>query len=150
MTTTIMLKPATARDVDILLSLVGRYYAFDQVAFDADDIRAGLFALLQDDGLGRVWFIHYDGSLAGYAVLTFGYDHEIGGRTGTLTDLYIEEAFRNQGLGTQTMVFIEAEARRLDLGAIELQALTSNLVAQKLYRKMGYTAFDRIPMVKRL
>ncbi|MGE5624073.1 MAG: N-acetyltransferase family protein [Bacillota bacterium] len=146
----VRIREATYADLDVVLSHAAAYYAFDRIPFDPVSVRAGLQALLANPGFGRVWLIESGAGVTGYAVLTFGFDHELGGRTGTLTDFYLREDFRRQGIGTAALGLIEEQARRQGLYAMELQATHENAVAQKLYRKMGYTAFDRVPMAKRL
>lgn len=141
---------ATSGDIDALVSMVSRYYASDGIAFDNRDVHFGLVALLRDPSLGHAWLIECDASLAGYVILTFGYDHEMGGRTGLITDLYLEPQFRKRGLGKEIMTFLEAQARSFGLSAVELQVSRDNEVAQRLYQGLGYISYDRIPMAKRL
>lgn len=143
-------KPAVIGDRDTLLQLVQRYYAFDHIPFIQEEVRAALAVLLQDDRLGRAWIIAQGGQAVGYAVLSFHFDHELGGRSGIVTDLYIEPEHRQRGLGTETLRFIESQAASFGLRAIELQVERGNAIARRLYEKSGYRAFDRIPMAKRL
>ena len=143
-------RAATAADADALLSFVERYYAFDKIPFHAADVRAGLHTLLTSSDFGNAWFIELDSRSVGYIVLTLGFDYELGGKTGTITDFFIEAEYRNRGLGGETLTFVEGQARQMGLRALELQATSDNEVAQKLYRKQGFKALDRVPMVKRL
>jgi GNAT superfamily N-acetyltransferase len=146
----IAFRAAVPADVDALASLVERYYAFDKIPFHAAEVRAGLHSLLADSGFGSAWFIELDGRSVGYVVLTLGFDHELGGPTGTITDLFIEAEHRNRGLGGETLTFVEDQAREMGLRALQLQATLDNNVAQKLYRKKGFEAYERVPMAKRL
>jgi GNAT superfamily N-acetyltransferase len=59
-----------------------------------------------------------------------------------LTELFVEEAFRRQGVGRALVHFAEQLARQG--GAVELFVLTgnSNLLAQAFYRAIGYQADD--------
>jgi len=143
-------KLAAIGDRDTLLQLVERYYAFDHIPFVQEEVRTALGVLLQDDALGRAWIITNGGQTAGYAVLSFHFDHELGGRSGIVTDLYVEPEHRHRGLGTETLRFIEEQAAGFGLLAIELQVERGNAIARRLYEKSGYRPFDRIPMAKRL
>jgi ribosomal protein S18 acetylase RimI-like enzyme len=143
-------KPAVIGDRDTLLQLVQRYYAFDHIPFAEEEVRAALGVLLQDDRLGRAWILLNGDQVAGYVVLSFHFDHELGGRSGIVTDLYIEPEHRHRGLGTEALCFIEEQAARFGLLAIELQVERNNVIARRLYEKSGYRPFDRIPMAKRL
>jgi ribosomal protein S18 acetylase RimI-like enzyme len=150
MDTRLDFEPATTGHGELLQQLVQRYFTHDHIPYDEQEVRAGLMQLLQDGNLGRAWIILKDGEAVGYAVLSFHFDHELGGRTGIMTDLYLEPAHRKQGLGTEAMHFIEAQAAGFGLRALELQVERSNFAAQALYRKMGFVTFDRMPMAKRL
>jgi ribosomal protein S18 acetylase RimI-like enzyme len=56
----------------------------------------------------------------------------------------------SNGLGTQTLKFVEGVYRELDLGALELQVERDNLRARAFYKKLGFKSHDRIPLSKEL
>ncbi len=132
------------------MGLIQAYYAHDHIAFDEPSIRQGLAVLLADESLGRVFLLEVEQEIAGYVLLGFGFDLEFGGRLATITDLYLEPAFRGAGLGTRALSLVSDECRRLGLGALELQVEQGNAPAQALYRKSGFKALSRIPMSKPL
>src|SRR5262245_60155861 len=146
----VILRLATVSDVDLLLTLIRRYYEFDHIPFDNEQVKPPLERLLHDPALGRGWFIEENGKIIGYAILTFGFDLEFGGRQATLTDLYLLPEHRRQGIGRQTLEFIEEACRALGIEALELQVERGNNIARRLYEQFGMTAHDRIPMSKRL
>jgi ribosomal protein S18 acetylase RimI-like enzyme len=148
--TTLILKEASAEEVDVLVDFVGHLYSIEGILFYAFDVRRSLLQLVGDPTLGKAWILQVDGVTAGYAILTIGFDHEVGGRIGTITDFYLQPAFRGNGLGTEALARIEKEAVTLGLEALELQVANDNEPAKRLYRKMGFQAADRIPMWKRL
>ena len=78
--TTAKIRFATSRDFDRLLRLVAAYYRFDSIAFDTRATGAALRRLLRDKSLGRAWVIDSGRELAGYAIVTYNYDLEFGGR----------------------------------------------------------------------
>ena len=55
-----------------------------------------------------------------------------------LYDIVIDESARGRGLGTATLDWIEAEARRLELGAVVLSVMAHNTGAIRFYERMGY------------
>ena len=121
-----ILREANSDEVDTLVDFVGRYFAFDGIPFHLFDVRRSLLQLVSDPRLGKAWILQVNGSSAGYAILTFGFDHEVGGRIGTITDFYLDPAFRRRGIGTETLARIEKEAVRLGLEALELQVENDN------------------------
>ncbi len=80
---------AGAADLERVLAFIKAYYDFDGIPFKASQIKRGLHALLENSSLGQVWLIHRNAQDVGYAVITFGYDLEFGGRLATITELYI-------------------------------------------------------------
>jgi GNAT superfamily N-acetyltransferase len=141
---------ATVSDLGALTTLVGAYYEHDGIAFDARDIERSLRKLLERPEAGASWLIEVDGETAGYFILVYAFDAELGGDVGTITDLYLVPSQRHRGVGQATMRFIEAMLRDRGIFALELQAERSNTKAIAFYEAFGMTAHDRIPFSKRL
>jgi diamine N-acetyltransferase len=146
----IRFKTATAADAQVLLDLIRKYFEYDHIPFQADEIRPGLMTLLNDASVGQAWLIECGMKPAGYVLFTYGFDLEFGGRLAFITDLYLEPEFRGKGLGQKTLERVGEFCRSSGVRALELQVERDNVEAQALYRKFGFTAADRIPMSKRL
>jgi GNAT superfamily N-acetyltransferase len=100
--------------------------------------------------LGRVFLIYCDAEVAGYSIITFGFDLEYGGRLGILTDLYLRHPYRRRGAGSATLSALFELARQWNLSAILLQPERQNTAAVAFYQIMGFTAQDRVILNKRL
>ncbi len=142
--------PAGRADIDELLALVQAYYLHDQIAFDPLRIRPALLALLASDDLGQAFLFKVGNAVIGYGILTWAYDHEVGGSCAVLTDFYLAHGSRGKGFGQQALARIESACASRGIRALELLVSSSNLPAIRLYRKSGFASFDRIPMVKML
>jgi ribosomal protein S18 acetylase RimI-like enzyme len=136
--------------LDVLLSFVAKYYAFDGIAFDQDAIHRGARELVANPALGSAWLIGDGGRFVGHFVLTFGIDLEFGGRQATVTELYLDEDVRRLGYGTATLRFVEGMLRTMGVHALELQVEEDNAEAQAFYARNGFEAHARIPLSKRL
>jgi ribosomal protein S18 acetylase RimI-like enzyme len=141
---------ADVTDLEALLKFVKAYYEFDEIPYRTGRIRAALRILLKDPSLGRVWIIRCGDKAVGHAILTFGYDLEFNGRQATITELFIAPAYRSLRLGSKMIKLIERTCRQLGIDALELQVERDNVRAQSLYRKLGFSTHDRIPMSKML
>lgn len=53
-------------------------------------------------------------------------------------DLFIEECFRGQGLGSKALKLVEADVRAAGLRGIDLNVWGRNDVARRLYRSAGF------------
>ena len=141
---------AQLSDQETVFKLIRQYYQYDDITFDAQEIKSGLRLLLENPDFGIAWLLKLDEKFVGYSIVTFGFDLEFGGSQATLTDLFIEAGYRGKGLGTSALKMIEANCRKLGFQAIELQVKRENTQAQKLYGKAGFQEFDRITMCKRI
>ncbi len=115
---------------------VSRYYELDELVFD-EKVRKAISALLVSPELGRFWQVERDGMPMGYIVLTFGFDHEFGGKLGVVTDFYLVEEARGQGLGSQVLQEVIQQAKQLGCKHLELAVLDHNTRAENFYRKLG-------------
>jgi len=141
---------ATREDEPVLLRMMrglaeqepGAYF------FNEPVVREVLRTFLADANLGEAWVL-WDGTMvAGYVVLTFGFSFEYHGRDAFIDELYIEPAYRRQGLGRRAMEFIEERARERGVGAIHLEVDEGNIAAEELYRRVGYGDQSRFLMTK--
>ena len=143
-------KKAGLADAPALLRLMRAYYTYDGIAFDEERQRRGLLVLLGNDALGGAWLLWKGDEQAGYFVLTYGFDLEHGGRVGTVTELYVLELFRRDGIGLRALGHAEKIARDSGAHALELQAARTNERALAFYERAGFERHDRIPMSKRV
>ena len=137
------LRLAGPADIDLLLTLMPEYYAFDHLCFDAPAARAALQQILSEPSRGRVWLIQLAGTSIGYLVLTFGFSLEFHGRDAFVDELYIRAAYRRRGFGQAALRFVEAACPELGVHALHLEVERGNTNAQALYRKQGFADHDR-------
>lgn len=116
------LRCARAEDVPALLPMMVAFNGFEGIDWNPQDGEAPLRKLIADDSLGYVaLFGTQDAPGCGYAVITFGYDLEFGGRDSFLTELYLDPALRGQGLGRRAIELILDETRARGASALHLQ-----------------------------
>ena len=120
-------------------SWVRRYYEEDDLVFNAR-VEAGIVDLLRHPEWGSFFRILADGYPVGYIVLTFGFDHEVGGRLGTITDFYVELAHRSKGVGAAALDLIIDVAKDLGLKEVSLVVLDHNTRVLPLYHRKGFEA----------
>jgi GNAT superfamily N-acetyltransferase len=140
-------RPLTAADIGRVLSMMAQLYARNS-DFDAARAQRATEVLLEEPEFGGVWMIDLDGTLAGYLVLLLGYSLEFGGRFGLLDELYVVEACRGNGLGTEALAFAGRECRMRGWHALRLEVGQENHGAIALYRWAGFQVHDRFLMTK--
>lgn len=146
----VSIRVATRADVDAVLAMMVDFNRLESIAWSPDAGRAPLERLIEDANLGFVALIEGTGVVLGYAVVTFGYDLEWGGRDAFLTELFLVEDARGKRIGALALAQVERIARANDVNALHLMVRHDNAHARALYTRAGYVVPERVFMTKRL
>jgi ribosomal protein S18 acetylase RimI-like enzyme len=144
----IRIRSAALDDVAEVLPRSRSLMAHEAIELGDDVLEAALRRLLADASLGGVWLIE-DNGVVGYAIVTYGYDLEFGGRDAYLTEFWIDDSYRGRGAGTTVLDLLADELRTRDIRALHLQVRPEN-PARRLYERAGFTASPRLVMTRRL
>jgi ribosomal protein S18 acetylase RimI-like enzyme len=136
-------KSITEPEIEIAVEMMRDFYAIDNYPIDCAVSEKLLREFISDENLGRAWLILLDNTIVGYAILTFVFSFEYGGRIAFLDELYVSEAARGKGIGKQTVQFIQSEAQKLSLKRIYLEVEPHNEKAQQLYVSNGFETHKR-------
>jgi ribosomal protein S18 acetylase RimI-like enzyme len=139
----INIKLASVENIDLLLPLVTEFHHLEGVMLSEAQRKSSLEALLAQDPPGQVWLICFETQPVGYIVICFGYSIEFTGRDAFIDEFYIRPEDRGKGLGQQALERIKTIAKGLDIQALHLEVLKSNLQAQGFYAKLGFEARDQ-------
>lgn len=80
-------------------------------------------------------------------VVGYALGHSDGGnppRTGTISYNAVDQDFRNRGIGTALVRAVVDELMVRGVSVLEVATLDSDLPAQAIYRRLGFTEFTRI------
>lgn len=145
--------PFTLSELETLLAFSRALHEFEK---DDEYLRAHPFrdALVKDAAkllltqpqFGSIWLLKMNEHYIGHCIITVGFSLEFAGHDVFLDELYIEEQFRNQGIGRQVMTFVKQQSSKYGAKAIHLEVDKENLRAQKLYEKFGFIDNDRFLM----
>lgn len=144
------LRPATVADVPVLLSMMQDFNRGESIAWDPADGEAPLRLLLGAPELGQVTLFQAAGTTVGYAIVSYGYDLEFGGRDAFLTEMYLTPAARGQGLGQKLLGELLVVTGAAAVQALHLQVRPDNIAAQRLYRAAGFAPTTRLFLSRRL
>ncbi len=144
------IRTAGPSDRDTLVELMREFYAESKTPFETGQTIRAFEKILRDDTLGRIWILERNGSAAGYAVLTFGFSMEYGGRDAFVDDLFVRVEHRCRGLGRAAMEAMMGECGKRGVRALHLEVARDNLAAKQLYRRFGFKDNDRQLMTVRL
>jgi GNAT superfamily N-acetyltransferase len=138
----VTLRLATSEDYQDLIPLIKEFCEIDNHEFDDARIEKSLVPLLKDAVLGRVIILEVEGELKGYAVLTWGWSLESGGREALLDEIYVRE--RNQGWGTLLLDKVVATAKENNAQIIFLETELANERVRDFYLRHGFNKEDSI------
>ncbi len=105
---------------------------------------SSLGPLLAGDGFGEVWVATGEDELEGYAVVTWGYSIESGGRDAHLDEVYARR--RGSGIGSALLERVIASARERSMSLLFLETERYNEAARRLYRRHGFVDEESVWM----
>ena len=141
-----MIRRAWLEDLDILAILSAEFNKIDGHHHDDLRVRAALTPLLQDDALGVVYLIGEPRS--GYAVVTWGYSIESGGRDALLDEIYVRS--RGEGIGGEAFEEILDDLRTRGISRMFLETERPNDTVRRFYARHGFMEDDSIWMSRQL
>lgn len=115
--------------------MVREFYVIDGHAYDATVVAGAFAPLLASDEYGVVWLFD-----SGYAVVTWGYSIESGGRHALLDELYVRN--RGGGVGGAVIEAVYADCRQRGMGRMMLETERHNDRARRFYTRHGFEADD--------
>ncbi|HSL74302.1 MAG TPA: GNAT family N-acetyltransferase [Ilumatobacteraceae bacterium] len=135
------IRRATFDDLDALVELHRAFCVADDHPFSDARARAAFGPLLVDDEHGVVWVTD---DLSAYAVLTWGWSIEAGGREAVLDEIFVND--RGQGIGSQLIAHVVDDGERRGLARIFLETESHNARGRRLYERHGFTVDDSVWM----
>ncbi len=143
-------KPADYQDIEKVMEMMSEFYRHEKIDSDAVKIKTVLEEMIGNVNLGRIWLIKNYNENIGYLILTYGSSVEYGGRFALIDEFFIKEEFRNKGIGTAALRFVEVECKSMGIQTVHLQVKKFNPAAEKLYLRVGYEEIDRVFMKKNI
>ncbi len=143
MSRSISISQAAYEDLDAIAVLFDQYRMFYGKISDLEGASAFLYGLMENRE--SVIFIAKDednGQATGFAQLYPVFSSLSMQRSWILNDLYVPEAYRNQGIGKQLLNAVTEYAVHTKAKGIALETGIRNVGAQKLYEQLGYTRED--------
>lgn len=146
---TVSFRPARLTDLKMLVAMMEELQKDDpwSAPFEENRARDAVRGLIADPSLGRVWVICDGANPIGYIVLTFDYSLEYAGKCAWVDEVFVRKQYRGKGIGSQTLEFFAAEAKKLGARTIHLEVNHGN-PAIELYRRAGFEDHDRYLLTK--
>ncbi len=146
--TTMATRRATPNDLPAMLTLISEFYEIDRHAYAEDRVVAALAPMLADDSLGQVWVLDDGNGPTGYAIITWTWSLESGGRDCILDEIYVRE--QGTGAGGELIERAISEAETYGALAIFLETEAHNTRVRGFYTRHGLAVEDSVWMSMRL
>lgn len=132
-------------DVDSLLVLQEEFYSIEN---QKDTVKEVLRTLIDNAHFGKVWLIMINGNVSGYIIITLGFSFELKGKNAFLEELYLQPAYRNQGIEEKAIDFVGVQCKSMGIKAIHLQVDANNTANFLLYQRYGFQDNLRMLMTR--
>jgi ribosomal protein S18 acetylase RimI-like enzyme len=130
-------------DLESLLPMMEEFNRGEKIDLSREQLRPSVTHLLAHPELGTILLLVDENQIAGYGVVTWGFDLEFGGRDAFLTEIFVRAERRRGGAGRVLLEELLRTAREAGAGAIHLGVFPTNAAALALYRAAGFTRTPR-------
>ncbi len=146
----IQFRRAHENDAGHVLSMIYHFYEEFDYEYDENIMRDAMMRLLLDENIGEMYLIEKEQQQIGYAVLTFGFSLEYGGRDAFIDEIFLKPPNRGQGIGREAVRFLLERARVLNIRALHLEVENENRRALKMYEDQGFKSNKRSLLTHRI
>ncbi len=134
-------------DKSIYLSLTKQFYSGDAVLHNVDEnnFLNTFNELINRDIYTECFIIEENLKIIGYCLISKTYSQEVGGMVLLIEEILILEDYRNRGIGKKIFNFLFE--RYKGYKRYRLEVANNNVMAQKLYKKLGFFELKYVQMV---
>lgn len=143
----LVLGTARAADVPQLVELLGILFTQEaELSPEPDKQRRALELILADPSRARIYVAREGDRVLAMAALHFTTSTAEGGKVAGLEDCVVHPEHRRKGVGEKLLGYVLEQAKAE--GALRVMLLTDgdNLIAQGLYRKLGFKPSTMLAM----
>ncbi|WP_458861885.1 GNAT family N-acetyltransferase [Acidaminobacterium chupaoyuni] len=142
-----MIREMTVKDYPIYHKMARRFYNSPAVLHQLPDeiYEKSFHEMVSGSPFIKGYLIEEGEETAGYMILSFTFSAEVGGMVVLVEELYLEDAFRGNGLGSKALDFVRKAYP--DAARFRLEVTEENQGAIRLYERMGYQPLEYRQMV---
>ncbi len=135
-----MIRKATIQDLDQLTTLFDKYLLFYKKPSNVEKHKSYLRERIENNE--AIIFMAFDDELTekatGFTLIYQTFSSILLNKILILNDLYVDSTIRNNGTGEKLILKTVELAKELDIKLVRLRTAKNNVIAQGLYRKMGF------------
>ncbi len=132
------------KDYAELETMILELYADDKATtvglISIENIKKTVTTFITDPSVLDIIIFIFEGKIVGYAILTWFWSNEFGGKMVQIDELLVKESYRNKGFSTAFFKKIFAEKRYSEVGYL-LEVGIYKADSARLYERLGFQAF---------
>lgn len=144
------IRRAVEADGPQLLDLLAAYSVEVETSLDQEHLSSAMLPLIKRPELGDLLVAQQGDDLIGYVVITWGWGIESGGAEALVDEMYVVDAYRNQGVGTLLMTAALERAKEQEVKVVFLETESDNPESRALYDRLGFEIESSIWMSRRI
>lgn len=137
------LRPAVESDARLVFEFIRKLAEYgdisDEVKASEADVRAALFG---PQHVADAVLAFVSGQPAGFALYSYSFASFLGKPGIYIEDFFVEQAYRNRGIGKKLLVHLARLGRSRGCGRLEWSVLNWNERAMELYQDLGAAPMD--------
>jgi len=131
-------RKAAKNDIKLLIDLLFQYHKVHHVSSpDRGRLEKMLLELQNEPNHGQQFLALRDGKPIGFATFFFVFSTSFGEKVAILSDLFVEESYRNQGIGEQLFKYCADYVKKHGYRHMDWVTLQNNFTAKKFFEKLG-------------
>jgi GNAT superfamily N-acetyltransferase len=134
----VQIRAAQSSDVTTLCEFVTELLQRWNAHATQDDARRVYERIVQSPELGVILVAEDKGALCGFAYASFGWRSEFGGETMDLVELFVNHAWRNQGVGQTLLNALLTLARQRNIRRVTCQVHPGNAAIERALEACGF------------
>lgn len=138
----ISLQSPTVASMPRLLELSKFMHDHEALTFDVEHVTSAFSFLIANPEQGDVFLIRIDQGdeqeIIGFVVLCYSFSIELGGQIAVIDQIFLQQDWRRQGVGSQILPKIEAHATEKACHAVILEVNIGNSGAREFYEQFDY------------
>ena len=134
----IQIRPAQIQDLDKLCALIAQFLLKMRADATVKNARRVMEQIIKSPALGVVLVAEHSAGLCGYAYASFLWRCEFGGETMDIVELFVEETWRNKGVGGNLAAALLDTARRRKIHRISAEVHPGNAAIERTLESNGF------------
>jgi GNAT superfamily N-acetyltransferase len=132
------IRPAEMRDLDAICALIQLFLKRVRADASVEGVRRVMEQIIKSPGLGVVVVAENDTGLCGYGYASFPWRSEFGGETMDIVELFVEESWRNKGVGRSLVAALLETARQRNIRRISAEVHPGNAAIERTLESCGF------------